>query len=133
MIELSTLTGACLVALGERTAGLFSNDKDLSKRIRKMGKKVGEPFWKLPIPDEIKEGIKNEASDVINSTRKRYGGASEAAAFLELFVEKGVKWAHLDIAGPAGTTTPYGNYSKGCTGFGVGVLMQHFRHMDQSK
>lgn len=112
------------MALGKRTAGLFSNDGELNRHLVEMGETVGEPLWHLPIPDEIREVIKSDYSDINNTGKDRWGGSSVAAAFLEQFVEDGVKWAHLDIAGPACADKPYGAYTQGgCTGFGVATLM----------
>jgi leucyl aminopeptidase len=127
MVELSTLTGACMVALGERTAGLFSNDDQLSDSLYKSGCHMQEPSWKLPILQEIKESLKGTHCDLTNISGSRYGGSIAAAAFLEYFVKKDVKWAHLDIAGPALASKPYSVYCSGATGFGVGTLLQHFK------
>lgn len=122
-----------MVALGTRTAGLFSNNDILAGKLSASGEKIGEPMWRLPIPQEIKDGLrKGYSSDCINSTKVRYGGASEAAAFLEQFVEQGVEWAHVDIAGPSDTSSPYGNYNTGATGFGVGFLLEHFRNLSNN-
>ena len=127
MVELSTLTGACLVALGDRHAGLFSNDDTLANILLDSAKSVGEDMWRLPIYPHIKEGLKGKHSDIVNSSKSRYGGAIEAAAYLSYFVEEGVKWAHIDIAGPAHTTTPFGVYENGCTGYGVGLLVDFLK------
>jgi leucyl aminopeptidase len=127
MIELSTLTGACVVALGEKTAGVFTNDEDLGKAIIESGKKVDEDFWQLPITEEAKEQMKSACCDLSSSPGARYGGASQAAAFLENFVEKGTKWAHLDIAGPAMAKAPKPPVNAKGTGFGVQTLMHHLR------
>jgi leucyl aminopeptidase len=99
LIELSTLTGACMIALGTHYAGIFSNNADLSKSLITNGAHIGERIWELPIYDEIRDDMKGKASDLVNSAGSRYGGASQGAAFLENFVEEGVKWAHVDIAG----------------------------------
>lgn len=101
MVDLATLTGACVVALGNETAGVFSNDDDLVEELKAASKESFEPIWHLPIQDEHKETIKGAYGDISNTGKSRYGGASSAAAFLLSFVEKGTKWAHLDIAGPA--------------------------------
>lgn len=85
LIELSTLTGACMVALGEQTAGLFSNNENLADSLLNCGKKCSEPLWKMPISQEHKELIKGEVADITNSTKSRYGGACTAAAFLVFF------------------------------------------------
>lgn len=99
-----------MVALGDTLAGLFSNSDELSKQLVELGDKYNEPLWRLPIGEDHKEAMKGACSD-LKSTGGRYlfrlfffnlyrwGGASMAAAFLEHFVEKDVKWAHVDIAG----------------------------------
>ena len=125
MINLATLTGACMVALGGDTAGLFSNDDSLSENLVKSGQRTFEPLWRLPIMDEHREAMKGKQSDLNNSGTKRYGGASQAAAFLEKFVEKDVKWAHLDIAGPAMRTAAKPPSCVNSTGFGAQLLLDY--------
>lgn len=132
LIELSTLTGAIMVALGERTAGIFGNKKSFQEQIVKAGETVQEPLWRMPIVPEVREGLKGSHSDLKNITGNRYAGSSAAAAFLERFVNKGVDWAHLDIAGAAMTSKPFSVYTHGCTGFGVGTILQHYRNVSKS-
>ncbi|KAL4505457.1 hypothetical protein ABPG72_002519 [Tetrahymena utriculariae] len=127
MIELSTLTGACVVALGEEQAGLFTNDEVLSKQLQEASKISGDSLWRLPITDAHREAMKGTYSDLNNSGKTRYGGASQAAAFLEKFVEKDVKWAHIDIAGPAESKSDKGQWTTGMTGFGVQLLLQFLK------
>lgn len=122
VIDLATLTGACMVALGYRYSGLFGNDKDLMEKIQKAGESVDEDHWPLPIHKDHHEQIKGEFADLRNSSTVRYAGASTAAAFLKEFVGK-TKWAHLDIAGPAYTQTPKKYEQKGATGFGLRTLI----------
>ena len=96
------MTGAVKVALGNETAGLFTNDDGLKDELIEASKKSFEPVWHLPILDDHKEAIKGDYGDISNTGKTRgYGGASTAAAFLLNFVEKDTKWAHLDIAGAA--------------------------------
>jgi leucyl aminopeptidase len=121
VIDLATLTGACVVALGEETAGAFGNS-DLIARLCKAGKYYQEDIWELPICKEHEEAIKGKVADICNKGKSRYGGASTAAAFLRHFVEKDVEWAHLDIAGPAMNKAQRGQFSPGGTGFGVQLL-----------
>lgn len=91
-----------MVALGQETAGAFTNDDDLLSELKEASKESFEPIWHLPIQNEHKEAIKGAYGDISNTGKGgRYGGASTAAAFLLRFVEKDVKWCHLDIAGPA--------------------------------
>lgn len=129
MVELSTLTGASVVALGESTAAVFANDDGLCRDVVAAGGKVGESYWRLPITDEIRESIKATHCDLANINKSRYGGAIEAAAFLENFVNKDVKWAHLDIAGPAHTAKEQEHLQDGATGFGAGTLMELYRKL----
>jgi leucyl aminopeptidase len=101
LIDLATLTGACIIALGPKTAGVFGNDEEMENAVKNSGAAVFEPFWRLPILPEHHEAMQSRYSDMNNLGNTRYGGASQAAAFLEKFVEEGVKWVHLDIAGPS--------------------------------
>jgi len=125
MIELSTLTGACAIALRDKFAGLFSNDEELTNSIRKSGEVYGEDFWPMPLSEEIKAGLGGGVSDLVNSTGTRFGGAIEAAEFLHYFVDEGVKWAHLDIAGMAlDKDIKYHKANKSlASGFGVSTLL----------
>ncbi len=94
-----------MIALGENTAGLFCNDEDMAKQLIETGKKTNEQLWRLPIFKEHREAMKGDFSDLNNAGKGKYGGSSKAAAFLENFVNKDVKWAHIDIAGPAEART----------------------------
>ncbi|MFN3472025.1 MAG: leucyl aminopeptidase, partial [Aquificaceae bacterium] len=115
IIDMATLTGACMVALGEYTAGLFTNDDEFGEEILAISKLTGERMWKLPMDDKrLREKIKKADADVLNSGG-RYGGAITAAMFLEEFVKEGIKWVHLDIAGPAYMKEEFGYYAKGAT------------------
>jgi leucyl aminopeptidase len=123
MIDLATLTGAIIVALGHEHAGLFANDEQLAERLIKAGQETGERVWRMPLAPEYDKLIDSKFADVKN-TGGRWGGAITAAQFLQRFVKKGVPWAHLDIAGtgmgPPATDT---NKSWG-PGFGVRLLDQ---------
>ena len=119
MIDLATLTGACMVALGHETAGLFSMDDEMCSDLLRSSKRTFEPIWRLPINDEHRSVMRREHCDLSNMGKYRQGGASQAAAFLENFVEKGVRWAHLDIAGPALTSVAKEPVSKDGSGFSV--------------
>ncbi|MEK7524201.1 MAG: leucyl aminopeptidase [Patescibacteria group bacterium] len=123
LIDLATLTGACMIALGHRYAGIMGNDKDLIDQLRKAGDEVDEALWPLPLDKEHTEKTKGYYADLCNSDHgsARYAGASKGAAFLQEFVGK-TKWAHLDIAGPAFTEDPKKYEHKGATGFGVRVV-----------
>ncbi|MFN4319821.1 MAG: leucyl aminopeptidase [Aquificaceae bacterium] len=125
IIDMATLTGACMVALGEYTAGLFTNDDEFGEEILAISKLTGERMWKLPMDDKrLREKIKKGEADVLNSGG-RYGGAITAAMFLEEFVKEGIKWVHLDIAGPAYMKEEFGYYAKGATGFGVRSCLEY--------
>ncbi len=122
IIDLATLTGACMVALGNDYAGLFSDDQKLVDKLIEAGSLCGERFWRLPLAPEYKELIKSSVADIKN-TGGSYGGAITAALFLKEFV-KTDKWAHLDIAGPAFSDGNKGFVKKGGVGFGVRTLVR---------
>jgi leucyl aminopeptidase len=129
IIDVATLTGSCVVALGEYTAGLFSTSDELAEHIYTKGKEAGERFWRLPLDDErLRKKISSPIADVVNSGG-RYGGAITAAMFLQEFVAEGIDWAHLDIAGVDNYKEPYGYYGKGATGFGVRTLLEVLRSL----
>jgi len=121
LIDLATLTGACVVALGEKIAGIFSSDEKLSIDICASGKKTNERCWSLPMPDDYKELLKSDFADIKNISSSRWGGAITAALFLSEFV-KDTKWAHIDIAGPAYLKNANDYCGPGGTGFGVRLL-----------
>ena len=120
IVDLATLTGACVVALGERTTGIVTNEDSLYEEFEKSSKEVGEYVWKLPTFDVLRDLLKSKRADIINSTGP-YGGAMTAGLFLEHFVED-KKWAHLDIAGPAYTKSAYDYIPFGATGVPVKTL-----------
>ena len=120
MVDLATLTGAIIVALGQEYAGLFSNDDKLSERLTKAGEATGEKVWRMPLAPEYDKMIDSKFADMKN-TGGRYGGAITAAQFLQRFVDK-TPWAHLDIAGTGmGSPSTDINRSWG-SGFGVRLL-----------
>ncbi|KAK7194317.1 cytosolic leucyl aminopeptidase [Novymonas esmeraldas] len=128
LIDLATLTGAVILSLGSRRAGLFSTSAALSNSIMQSGVRCGEESWPLPIGDEHKEAMKGGIADLINAAPGRQGGACTAAAFLSNFVEPEVQWAHLDIAGVADVgDKPKGYEPAGVTGFGVQLLVDFLR------
>lgn len=120
IIDLATLTGACVVGLGDFTTGIITNNDDIYDKLYDSSIKSGEYVWKLPVVDELREQIKSKIGDITNSTGKP-GGAITAGIFLEEFVE-GKPWAHLDIAGPAYTNSAYGYIPYGGTGIPVKTL-----------
>lgn len=124
VVDVATLTGACVVALGERTAGLMASDDQTADRVLDAAEAAGEAFWQLPIPDEVRDNLKSDVADLRSSGTTRYGGALTAAAFLQAFVTEGTPWAHLDIAGPAfNDKAAYDYVPKGGTGSGVRTLV----------
>jgi leucyl aminopeptidase len=123
IVDLATLTGACIVALGEYTAGLMGNDQRLVNRIIKASELAGEKVWQLPMDDELRKEIESDVADVKN-VGSRWGGAITAAMFLEKFVGN-TPWAHLDIAGPAFLEKGGDWYPKGATGFGVRTIIKY--------
>ena len=122
VVDMATLTGACVVALGSACAGLVSNNDKLAKRLETAGEASGDHVWRLPLRERYREQIKSIYADVKNSGG-REAGALTAAAFLEKFVGD-VAWAHLDIAGTAWTDSGRGTLSRGGTGFGVRVIVR---------
>ena len=104
MVDVATLTGACVVALGEHAAGLFSNNAELADGLVACGKRCAEVYHPMPIYDGHRDELKCAQADLNSIGSSRWGGSCTAAAFLEHFVEKGVAWAHLDVAGPAMTS-----------------------------
>ena len=123
IIDLATLTGACMVALGLRVAGLFSNDEKLADDLMASGRKAGERLWPMPLVEEYKADIKSNIADIKN-IGGGYGGAITAALFLQEFVAD-TPWAHLDIAGPAFSERALPYAPRGGTGFGVRTLINY--------
>jgi leucyl aminopeptidase len=123
IVDVATLTGACVVALGERVAGFFANSEGASGLISTAAMTSGELFWELPIPGETRKKLDSKVAH-LKSGADRKGGALLAAAFLREFVPDDVLWAHLDIAGPAfNVHEPYDHISAEATGFGVLTLV----------
>jgi leucyl aminopeptidase len=122
-IDLATLTGACVVALGDWVAGLFSTDEPLRDAIAAAAKESGEDVWPMPLFDDYKERLKGDVSDLKNVGGGN-GGAITAALFLREFAGDG-PWAHLDIAGPAFFESARDYLGKGGTGFGVRTLLRY--------
>ncbi len=123
MVDLATLTGACMVALGTRIAGIMGNDQGFVNALIKHGEQAGEKIWQLPLPDEYKEDIKSSVADIQN-IGSSYGGTITAGLFLAAFVSD-TKWAHIDIAGPAFAEKPMPYRPRGGTGFGIMTLLSY--------
>jgi leucyl aminopeptidase len=125
MIDVATLTGACMVALGMTTAGLFGPDGPVAESVLAAARAAGEDVWRLPMTEALKEQLESDRADLKN-TGDRWGGAIAAAHFLHAFA-KDVPWAHLDIAGPSHTPKERGYLAKGGTGFGLRTLVEFVR------
>jgi leucyl aminopeptidase len=123
VIDLATLTGAAIVALGKEIAGLMGNDEELRDAVQAAGSAAGEPSWPLPLPADYAAHIESELADMKNVGRPGQAGAISAALLLQEFVGD-VPWAHLDIAGPSRTDDHRWYYTKGASGFGVRTLVE---------
>ncbi len=121
VIDFATLTGACVVALGEFAAGMFTKDRTLAGKLKRAGDKTYEILWELPFMDAYKKLLKSDIADISN-IGSRWGGAITAAKFLENFMEKDIPYVHLDIAGPALKHELTSYTKKWATGFGVRLM-----------
>ncbi|BCS54362.1 leucyl aminopeptidase [Geobacter sp. SVR] len=125
MVDLATLTGACVVALGHEASGLMGNDRRLIESLKRAGERCGERVWELPLWDEYGETMKSDIADLKNAG-SRDGGSITAAWFLKQFVGR-TRWAHLDIAGTAWSDKTRPCSPKGATGVGVRLLIEYLR------
>lgn len=131
VVDIATLTGACVVALGNSCSGLMGNDSQLIKMVKESGEESGDRAWELPLWPDYEEKVKSDVGDVKNlGAPEGSGGAITAAAFIKAFVGNS-KWAHLDVAGTAWTTSPAGYYSKGATGVGVRLFAKLAKKMEK--
>jgi leucyl aminopeptidase len=121
MVDLATLTGAIIVALGHEQAGLFTADEDLAQKLQAAGAAVGEKVWRMPLTEEYAEHVKSDIADLKNVGRAREAGATAGAIFLKRFAGE-VPFAHLDIAGTTWTKRDLPLAPKGATGFGIRLL-----------
>ena len=122
MIDLATLTGACMVALGQKVTGMYGTHDELIERVRDLGERTGDRVWHMPLFPEYGEAMKGKIADMCNISGARWGGANTAAAFLQHFADE-TPWVHLDIAGPSHTgkrrsLPPRGRHRRGCADFG---------------
>jgi leucyl aminopeptidase len=124
VIDIATLTGACMVALGTAASGIMGNNEEFISKIIETGKVSGEKFWELPMWQEYRDNMNSDVADMKN-TGTRYGGASAAGMFLKEFVTDDVKWAHLDVAGTAFLESPHKEFGKGATGVGVRTILNY--------
>jgi|YelNatPaOPRAMG01_1025707.scaffolds.fasta_scaffold05827_9 leucyl aminopeptidase len=127
LIDLATLTGACVVALGSEASGIMGNEDELINQLINAGEKSGDRLWKLPLWDEYKELLKSDVADIKNSG-SRWAGTIQGGIFLKEFVDN-AKWAHIDIAGTAYLEKPKAYFKKGATGVGVRLLIKFFEEM----
>ena len=125
VIDIATLTGACMVALGTVASGIMGNDEDMIARLIHTAKESGERFWELPMYPEYMDSLKSDIADMKN-TGSRNGGASAAGVFLQEFVS-GPKWCHIDIAGTAFLEKPQNEFIYGATGAGVRTLLNYLK------
>ena len=125
LIDHATLTGACMVALGNYRAGLFTADDELRAAYEKASRLTGELFWPMPLDEDLREQLKSSIAD-LKHTGSRYGGSISAAMFLREFVGT-CRWIHLDIAGPAHVSDTRGIHPKGGTGFGVVTAVEFLK------
>jgi len=124
VVDLATLTGGVVVALGKTMAGIMSNDDKLVEQLNQSSARAGEKMWRLPVGEDQREQMKSSCADILNSAN-REATPLQGAAFLSYFVpEKGTPWAHIDIAGVADTEKELPFYAKGATGWGVRTLVQ---------
>jgi leucyl aminopeptidase len=125
VLDIATLTAPCVIALGEKIAGVFGDDPTVAA-VQAAAEATGELVWRLPLPDHIRESVRTESkvADVLQSNWVRWGSASYAASFLECFTG-GLPWAHLDVAGPAyNSGAAWGHVPTGATGFGISTLVE---------
>ncbi|MFV0626928.1 MAG: leucyl aminopeptidase [Alphaproteobacteria bacterium] len=128
IVDLATLTGAILVSLGKSYAGLFSNDDCFVKDLLDSSKNVDERLWHMPVDKYFDEMMDSKIADIKNIGGSRWGGSSQAACFLQRFIEKDVKWSHLDIAGTVDEDKGTALNPKGPTGFGVRLLVDYVKN-----
>jgi len=121
IVDLATLTGAMIVSLGYEYGGMFANDDELAGQLEAAGKAVGDKLWRMPLGDAYDKLIDSPIADMKN-VGPREGGSITAAQFIKRFIDDGVRWAHLDIAGMVWASKPGATWDKGATGYGVRLL-----------
>lgn len=126
IVDLATLTGAMIISLGHEHGGLFANDDALAEQLLSAGKASGDKLWRFPLSPAYDKLLDSPIADMKN-IGPRYAGSITAAQFLQRFVDKGVRWAHLDIAGMVWADKPGATYDKGATGYGVRLLDRFVR------
>jgi leucyl aminopeptidase len=123
-IDIATLTGACVVALGKVQMGVFANDEGLRRRVMDAAKRAGEGAWHLPLNEDLKEAMKSDIADMKNTGKAGEAGATMGGLFLQEFVGS-TPWVHLDIAGPAFIDRETPLSPKGATGVGVRTFLYY--------
>ena len=129
IVDLATLTGACVIALGDEMAGLWTDSDQLSEELTRAASKSGEGIWRMPMKDSYKAGLKSSIADLQN-TGPRPGGSITAALFLKEFVHPSIPWAHIDIAGTCWTEKDRDITPKGATGYGVRTLVNWIKELN---
>jgi leucyl aminopeptidase len=123
IVDIATLTGAQMVALGSSIAGVMGNDDSFREQVVRLANESGEPSWAMPLPEELRKGLDSPVADLAHKA-DRWGGMLTAGLFLQTFVPEGTPWAHIDIAGPSFHEKAAAGFSpKGGTGFGVATLL----------
>ena len=128
IVDLATLTGACVIALGDEIAGLWTDNDQLSEQLTRAADKAGEGIWRMPMQNSYKSGINSSIADLQN-TGPRPGGSITAALFLKEFVTSSIPWAHIDIAGTCWTEKDRDITPKGATGYGVRTLVNWIKEL----
>jgi leucyl aminopeptidase len=131
IIDVATLTGACIIALGQKVAGIMGTEQKMVNKLVEVAKKSGERLWQLPLYDDLQDNLKSEIADMRN-TGGREAGTSTAGKFLSNFV-KNKNWAHIDIAGTAFISKPYRELCKGPTGSMVKTLINYTCELGSTK
>lgn len=126
IIDMATLTGGVVVALGSAFAGIWCDDDKLRSALEEAGEATGERVWRLPHDEQYREMMKSPVADIVNSAPVREAHPIQGAAFLSYFVEEGIPWAHIDIAGTHATDSPKGIFNPGPTGFGTRLIAEYF-------
>jgi len=130
-VDVATLTGAAVVALGKQVAAVFGSDSDVAQQVLVAASRAGEGFWELPLHKGYRKSIDSNIADIKNISSSRYGGAIVAALFLAEYAGDG-PWAHLDIAGPARSEETTGEFVKGASGVAVRTLIELARGMAEA-
>ncbi len=123
IVDIATLTGACIIALGDRVAGIMGNDMNVVNKIKQIAEDVGEKMWPLPLWDFYLEDLKSDIADIKN-VGNRSAGTIIGGMFLKQFVSDDIPWIHIDIAGPAWAEKPWFHMPKGATGFGIRTFLE---------